>query len=274
MAWLESIDERDARRVAQSAGRRARRKRATYAQDHLSQFAKQARAVAEPRLHEAADYLRHEGGRRAKAAAHQAGRASARRSEPIPSRRSSASSDWPCSRACCSAAAAPNSFLTAFVILSASICVRSDACFAPWPSPPSSQPSRSWAAARFRPFHAVSDRVHDARHVLRVQSLERGRHAGRRHRGDEPRARPEIPQHRLRRRRPEEPVRPRRPVEADEGGQEPRSRPSGRRARACRRSSSRACGTPSSSIPQGYSFPYTNMHYVLVAGGNAFYEKR
>ena len=24
----------------------------------------------------------------------------------------------------------------------------------------------------------------------------------------------------------------------------------------------------------GYSFPYTNMHYVLVAGGNAFYEKR
>ena len=23
----------------------------------------------------------------------------------------------------------------------------------------------------------------------------------------------------------------------------------------------------------GYSFPYTNMHYVLVAGGNAFYEK-
>ncbi len=25
---------------------------------------------------------------------------------------------------------------------------------------------------------------------------------------------------------------------------------------------------------EGYSFPYTNMHYVLVAGGNAFYEKR
>ena len=24
----------------------------------------------------------------------------------------------------------------------------------------------------------------------------------------------------------------------------------------------------------GLSFPYTNMHYVLVAGGNAFYEKR
>jgi spore germination cell wall hydrolase CwlJ-like protein len=23
----------------------------------------------------------------------------------------------------------------------------------------------------------------------------------------------------------------------------------------------------------GYHFPYTNMHYVLVAGGNAFYEK-
>jgi spore germination cell wall hydrolase CwlJ-like protein len=25
---------------------------------------------------------------------------------------------------------------------------------------------------------------------------------------------------------------------------------------------------------QGYSFPYTNMHYVLNAGGNSFYEKR
>lgn len=24
----------------------------------------------------------------------------------------------------------------------------------------------------------------------------------------------------------------------------------------------------------GYNFPYDNMHYVLVAGGNAFYEKR
>lgn len=24
----------------------------------------------------------------------------------------------------------------------------------------------------------------------------------------------------------------------------------------------------------GYSFPYDNMHYVLTAGGNAFYEKR
>ena len=24
---------------------------------------------------------------------------------------------------------------------------------------------------------------------------------------------------------------------------------------------------------QGYSFPYTNMHYVLNAGGNSFYEK-
>lgn len=24
---------------------------------------------------------------------------------------------------------------------------------------------------------------------------------------------------------------------------------------------------------EGYSFPYTNMHYTAVAGGNAFYEK-
>lgn len=24
----------------------------------------------------------------------------------------------------------------------------------------------------------------------------------------------------------------------------------------------------------GYSYPYDNMHYVLVAGGNAFYERR
>ena len=24
---------------------------------------------------------------------------------------------------------------------------------------------------------------------------------------------------------------------------------------------------------EGYTFPYTNMHYTWVAGGNAFYEK-
>ena len=24
----------------------------------------------------------------------------------------------------------------------------------------------------------------------------------------------------------------------------------------------------------GYNFPYRNMHYVLTAGGNSFYEKR
>ena len=24
---------------------------------------------------------------------------------------------------------------------------------------------------------------------------------------------------------------------------------------------------------EGYSYPYTNMHYTLVAGGNAFYER-
>ncbi|MBN9344701.1 MAG: hypothetical protein J0I48_00680 [Devosia sp.] len=54
MSWLERIDERDARRVAKAMTAGALETR-ELAQDHLTQFAEQARAIAEPRLHEAAE---------------------------------------------------------------------------------------------------------------------------------------------------------------------------------------------------------------------------
>jgi ElaB/YqjD/DUF883 family membrane-anchored ribosome-binding protein len=84
MSWLERIDEQNARRLARSLAAGASDTR-ELAQDHLTQFAKQARAVAEPRLHEAADYLRHEGAVVAQTAARQAARASrAVRNDPVP----------------------------------------------------------------------------------------------------------------------------------------------------------------------------------------------
>lgn len=84
MAWLERIDEREARRVAKALAAGATETR-DLAQDHLAQFAHQARAIAEPRLHDAADYLRHEGTAVAKVAAHQAARASrAVKADPVP----------------------------------------------------------------------------------------------------------------------------------------------------------------------------------------------
>lgn len=84
MSWLERMDERDARRLARSLTATAAETR-DLAQDHLTQFAHQARAIAEPRLHEAADYLKHEGAVVAKAAARQAGRATrAVKSDPVP----------------------------------------------------------------------------------------------------------------------------------------------------------------------------------------------
>jgi len=84
MAWLERIDERQARSVGKALAVGAAETR-DLAQEHLSHFARQARAVAEPRLHEAADYLRHEGSEVAKIAAHQAARASrAVKADPVP----------------------------------------------------------------------------------------------------------------------------------------------------------------------------------------------
>lgn len=84
MAWLDRIDEREARRVGKALVHGAAEAR-DLAQEHLSQFARQARAVAEPRLHEAADYLRHEGTAVAKIAAHQAARAGrAVKADPVP----------------------------------------------------------------------------------------------------------------------------------------------------------------------------------------------
>jgi ElaB/YqjD/DUF883 family membrane-anchored ribosome-binding protein len=84
MSWLERIDEREARRVAKAIAAGALETR-DLAQDHLTQFADQARAIAEPRLHDAADYIRHEGTAVARAAAHQAARASrAVKADPVP----------------------------------------------------------------------------------------------------------------------------------------------------------------------------------------------
>lgn len=84
MSWLDRIDERQARRVAKAIAAGAMETR-DLAEDHLTQFAQQARAIAEPRLHEAAEFVRHEGSAVAKAAARQATRASrAVRADPLP----------------------------------------------------------------------------------------------------------------------------------------------------------------------------------------------
>lgn len=84
MSWLERIDEREARRVAKAIAAGAVETR-DLAGDHLVDFAKQARAIAEPRLHEAANFIRHEGTAAAKAAARQAGRATrAAKADPLP----------------------------------------------------------------------------------------------------------------------------------------------------------------------------------------------
>lgn len=71
MSWLERIDEREARRIAKAIAAGAMETR-DLAEDHLSQFAKRARAIAEPRLQDAADFVRHEGNAVAKRAAHRA----------------------------------------------------------------------------------------------------------------------------------------------------------------------------------------------------------
>ena len=84
MSWLDRIDEREARRVAKAIAAGAMETR-DLAEDHLTQFAHQARAIAEPRLHDAADFVRNEGTAVAKLAAHQAARASrAVRADPLP----------------------------------------------------------------------------------------------------------------------------------------------------------------------------------------------
>jgi ElaB/YqjD/DUF883 family membrane-anchored ribosome-binding protein len=84
MSWLERIDEREARRIGKAIAAGAMETR-DLAGDHLTQFAQQARAVAEPRIHEAADFIRHEGTAVAKLAAHQAARASrAVKADPLP----------------------------------------------------------------------------------------------------------------------------------------------------------------------------------------------
>ena len=84
MSWLERIDEREARRIGRAIRTSALETR-DLAQDHLADFAKQARHLAEPALHQAADYARHEGAIVAKAAAQQAIRAGrAVKADPVP----------------------------------------------------------------------------------------------------------------------------------------------------------------------------------------------
>ena len=84
MSWLERIDEREARRVGNAIAAGALETR-DLAQDHLKEFAHQARAIAEPRLQEAADFVRHEGTAVARAAARQTARAGrAVRADPLP----------------------------------------------------------------------------------------------------------------------------------------------------------------------------------------------
>ena len=84
MSWLDRIDEKQARRLARTFGATAVETRAL-AQDHITQFAKQARTIAEPALHQAADYARHEGAVVAQAAAKQAVRAGrAVKADPVP----------------------------------------------------------------------------------------------------------------------------------------------------------------------------------------------
>ena len=84
MSWLERIDEREARRIAKAIAAGAMETR-DLAEDHLSQFAKRARAIAEPRLHDAAGFVRNEGVAVAKLAARRAGKATrAVRADPLP----------------------------------------------------------------------------------------------------------------------------------------------------------------------------------------------
>lgn len=84
MSWLDRIDERQARRLARSVQSSAIHTR-DMAEDHLSQLARQTRAIAEPVLHQAADYARHEGAAIAKVASKQALRAGrAVKADPVP----------------------------------------------------------------------------------------------------------------------------------------------------------------------------------------------
>lgn len=84
MSWLDRIDETETRRLVRALGRTAARG-GEAAQDQVQDFARQAKAMAEPALHQAVDFVREEGGAMAQAAAKQAkklGRAA--RADPVP----------------------------------------------------------------------------------------------------------------------------------------------------------------------------------------------
>lgn len=82
MSWLD--DEHQARRIGRSLQASALQTR-DVAEDHLTQFARQTRAIAQPLLHQAADYARHEGAELAEIARKQAARAGrAVKADPVP----------------------------------------------------------------------------------------------------------------------------------------------------------------------------------------------
>jgi hypothetical protein len=84
MSWLQRLDQREARRLAKSLATGAR-ETGQLAQNHVVQFAGGAKALAEPRLHDAADFLNREGAAMARAALQQAGRAArAVKADPVP----------------------------------------------------------------------------------------------------------------------------------------------------------------------------------------------
>ena len=84
MSWLDRIDEREARRFGRALQTSAVQTR-DVAEDHLTQLARQTRALAAPVLHQAGDYARHEGAELARIAGKQAMRAGrAVKADPVP----------------------------------------------------------------------------------------------------------------------------------------------------------------------------------------------
>lgn len=84
MTWLDRIDETEARRLVRALNKSAART-GDAAQDHLQDFARHAKAIAEPALQQAVEFAREEGGMVAQAAAKQAARLGrAAKADPVP----------------------------------------------------------------------------------------------------------------------------------------------------------------------------------------------
>ena len=109
--------------------------------------------------------------------------------------------------------------------------------------------------------------------VLRIQPLEPRRHDRRRHGGDEPAAIRQSRQHHLRGGRRARAVRAGRHDKADEFDG---AMPDVEEAADAVLKGERKAKLKNTMYfhTAGLRFPYKNMHYTMVAGGNAFYEKR